>query len=126
MPARTRGYKKKERTRRQLVEAGVRALAAKGEGLTVSDVVAEAEVSNGTFYNYFPTSEDLLQAVRLRFRPWARGAGDAGDITAVFSVLVAGSDMEEPVADILRGVLDTQGVKDRKQRRSHYGAKRPK
>lgn len=27
---------------------------------------------------------------------------------------------------ILRGVLDTQGVKDRKQRRSHYGAKRPK
>ena len=27
---------------------------------------------------------------------------------------------------ILRGVLDTQGVKDRKQARSHYGAKRPK
>ena len=27
---------------------------------------------------------------------------------------------------ILRGVLDTQGVKNRKKRRSHYGAKRPK
>ena len=27
---------------------------------------------------------------------------------------------------IIRGVLDTQGVKDRKQRRSKYGAKRPK
>ena len=27
---------------------------------------------------------------------------------------------------ILRGVLDTQGVKDRKQRRSVYGTKRPK
>ena len=27
---------------------------------------------------------------------------------------------------ILRGVLDTQGVKDRRQRRSLYGAKRPK
>jgi len=27
---------------------------------------------------------------------------------------------------VLRGVLDTQGVKDRKQRRSLYGAKRPK
>ncbi|MDB2488732.1 30S ribosomal protein S12, partial [Alphaproteobacteria bacterium] len=26
----------------------------------------------------------------------------------------------------IRGVLDTQGVKDRKQRRSKYGAKRPK
>jgi flagellum-specific ATP synthase len=34
------------------------------------------------------------------------GMGDAGDITAVFSVLVAGSDMDEPVADMLRGVLD--------------------
>lgn len=27
---------------------------------------------------------------------------------------------------IIRGTLDTQGVKDRKQRRSLYGAKRPK
>ena len=27
---------------------------------------------------------------------------------------------------IVRGVLDTHGVKDRKQRRSKYGAKRPK
>jgi len=27
---------------------------------------------------------------------------------------------------ILRGVLDTHGVKDRRQRRSKYGAKRPK
>lgn len=27
---------------------------------------------------------------------------------------------------IVRGVLDTQGVADRKQSRSHYGAKRPK
>lgn len=34
------------------------------------------------------------------------GTGDQGDITGIFSVLVAGSDMEEPVADMIRGILD--------------------
>ncbi|MCZ4352906.1 FliI/YscN family ATPase [Roseovarius aestuarii] len=41
------------------------------------------------------------------------GALDQGAITAVFSVLVAGADMDEPVADILRGVLDGHVVMDR-------------
>ncbi len=41
------------------------------------------------------------------------GAEGAGDITALLTVLVAGSDMEEPVADILRGVLDGHVVLDR-------------
>ena len=49
---------------------------------------------------------------------WAERAGPgpegSGDITAVFTVLVAGSDMEETVADILRGVLDGHVVMDRK------------
>ena len=58
---RTRGHKKKERTRRHLIAAGLRVLGEKGQGLTVSDVVAEAEVSNGTFYNYFADRDKLLE-----------------------------------------------------------------
>lgn len=52
------------------------------------------------------------QIMRLAERagPGERGAGD---ITGIFSVLVAGSDMDEPVADILRGVLDGHVVLDR-------------
>ena len=42
------------------------------------------------------------------------GAEGSGSITAILTVLVAGSDMEEPVADILRGVLDGHVVMDRK------------
>lgn len=34
------------------------------------------------------------------------GTDKSGDITAVYTVLVAGSDMEEPVADMVRGILD--------------------
>jgi len=41
------------------------------------------------------------------------GSGHSGDITALYTVLVAGSDMEEPVADMLRGVLDGHVVLDR-------------
>ena len=41
------------------------------------------------------------------------GVDPLGDITAVYTVLVAGSDMEEPVADMLRGVLDGHVVLDR-------------
>lgn len=42
------------------------------------------------------------------------GENGQGDISGVYSVLVAGSDMDEPIADILRGVLDGHVILDRK------------
>lgn len=59
----TRGHRKRKKTRNQLISAGLRALADKGEALTVSDVVAAADVSNGTFYNYFVDREELFDAL---------------------------------------------------------------
>lgn len=55
---------KRERTRAHLVETAMLVFAEKGVGASViQEVIATAEVSQGTFYNYFRTNEDLLVAV---------------------------------------------------------------
>ena len=57
-----------------------------------------------------PSTANLIASLCERAGP---GPFGKGDITGVFSVLVAGSDMDEPVADITRGVLDGHVVLDR-------------
>lgn len=73
----------------------------------VATAGGEGAVSRG----YPPSLSHAITALAERAGPGAEGAGD---ITAVFTVLVPGSDMEEPVADILRGVLDGHVVLDRR------------
>jgi ATP synthase in type III secretion protein N len=41
------------------------------------------------------------------------GQGERGSITAIYTVLVEGGDMDEPIADEVRGVLDGHVVLDR-------------
>jgi len=57
-----------------------------------------------------PSLSHAIMSLAERAGP---GVQASGDITAIFTVLVAGSNMEEPVADILRGVLDGHVVLDR-------------
>jgi flagellum-specific ATP synthase len=59
----------------------------------------EAPVLRG----YPPSTAHMIMSLCERAGPGEEGEGE---ITGIFSVLVAGSDMEEPIADILRGVLD--------------------
>lgn len=77
---------------------------------------AHREVALGTgedasLRGYPPSMAHQIMALCERAGP---GTSESGDITAVFSVLVAGSDMEEPVADVLRGALDGHVVLDRR------------
>ncbi|TVS02014.1 MAG: FliI/YscN family ATPase [Rhodobacteraceae bacterium] len=72
--------------------------------------VALAAGEEPSLRGYPPTVAHRIMALAERAGP---GRDDVGAITAVFTVLVAGSDMEEPIADILRGVLDGHVVMDR-------------
>jgi len=55
------------RTRSLLLDAAVRVFARKGAGAAaIHEIAAEAGLSNGTFYNYFRTREELVDAASLQ------------------------------------------------------------
>lgn len=52
---------KKERTRRNLLATAYRLFDAKGyDATTITEIARAAEVSPGTFFNYFATKEELI------------------------------------------------------------------
>ncbi len=72
--------------------------------------VATAAGEMPSLRGYPASTAHMIMSLCERAGPGAEGQGS---ITGLFSVLVAGSDMDEPVADILRGVLDGHVVMDR-------------
>lgn len=72
--------------------------------------IALARGEPPSLHAYPPSTVSELASLLERSGP---GEGEQGDITAIYSVLVAGSDMDEPVADMVRGLLDGHVVLDR-------------
>lgn len=54
---------RRERTRAKLLESALFVFAQKGSQAMIDDVIAEAGMARGSFYNYFRTNEELLVAV---------------------------------------------------------------
>ena len=58
------GAIRREQMRTRLIESALLVFARRGvEGSVIDEVITTAEVSRGTFYNYFRTNEELLTAV---------------------------------------------------------------
>jgi AcrR family transcriptional regulator len=60
----TRRSRRKEQTRRALLEAGRKLIGDTGvEGLRIQEVTEHADIGLGSFYTYFSGKEDFVQAV---------------------------------------------------------------
>lgn len=90
---------RRERMRKRLIESAMIVFAEKGVGASViPDVVAAAEVSQGSFYNYFRTNEELLAAV---------GDELSGEMVQLIETVVGDmADPAERVATAIRCYLN--------------------
>jgi AcrR family transcriptional regulator len=54
---------RREKTRARLLESALLVFAEKGPQAVIDDVIAQAGMARGSFYNYFRTNEELMVAV---------------------------------------------------------------
>jgi AcrR family transcriptional regulator len=121
--------RKKERTRQQIADAARRLFAQRGfEAVPVSEIAREAEVSEATVFNYFPTKEDLfyhrleefeeelLASIRNR-APGESVIGAFGQFVTTPRGLLAASDPEqvEYLAAITRVITESPALLAREQ-----------
>lgn len=86
--------RKKQRTRRALIEAALRLFDEKGyEETTLAEIAAEAEVSTRTFFSYFASKEDVLFF-------------DGGTRLATALEMISARRPDEPLADLLIRLIE--------------------
>ncbi|WP_051579684.1 TetR family transcriptional regulator [Pseudonocardia acaciae] len=90
----SRRERKKRQTRRLLAETAIKLFGEQGyEQTTVAQIAATADVATKTFFNYFPSKEDVLFA-------------DDEERNVVPLRVIAERRPGEPVADLLTRVYD--------------------
>jgi len=83
--------------------------------------VGEPPASKGYTPSVFAQLALLLERAGALER--AEGAGRGGSITGIYTILVEGDDMTEPVADAARGILDGHLILSRRlAQRAHFPA----
>jgi len=97
------GMERRQKMRQRLIESAFAVFAHKGVDVSViDDVIAEAEVSRGTFYNYFKTNTELMAAV---------GQTLSNEIVSLIEDTVGGrEDPVEILATGLRLFLNTATI----------------
>ncbi len=98
-PARSLRERKRDRTRRALVDAAVELFERDGyDGTTVADIAAAADIGTRTFFSYFASKEELLFP-----------ESDAR-VQAAVTAIAERKPEDRPVDVLLRGLRDTAGA----------------
>jgi AcrR family transcriptional regulator len=119
--------RKKQQTREAIRQAALRLFAERGfEAVTVTEVAREANVSQATVFNYFPTKEDLfyqrmevfedelLRAVRER-KPGQTVLAAFRNFVLTVSGILAEDQETEQVAMFARMVLESPALQERER-----------
>jgi AcrR family transcriptional regulator len=83
------------RTRRRILDAGLRVFARSGyDGASMDDIALELEATKGLLYHYFRSKQDLLKAIlqehplRMGIETLERGVVTAADLRQTLSDLI--------------------------------------
>lgn len=86
----TRSDRRRERTRRSLLDAGRSLITSKGvAGLRIGEITEGADVALGSFYNHFGSKDELVDAVV------------ADSLTALAAAVVGAASPEEDAARVV-------------------------
>jgi AcrR family transcriptional regulator len=119
--------RKKDQTRRAISNAAHRLFLERGfEAVTVADVAREADVSEGTVFNYFPTKEDLfygrMETFEAELVAAVRDRGPGRSVLAAFRdfVLERGRELSAPdradvIAQAARLIGDSPALQARER-----------
>ena len=119
--------RKKQQTRQIIRDTALRLFAERGfEAVTVTEIAREANVSQATVFNYFPTKEDLfyqrmevfedelLRAVRER-KPGETVLGAFRDFVLDVSGVLAENQGTEQIAMFARIVTESPALQERER-----------
>ena len=105
-PAAERMDRRRVRTRAALLEAGKALFSVRSvDGVSIDDIVAEAQVAKGSFYNHFPDKDALAQELAAQARGWVEvlaaqlvvGVADPAERVARCLCGFARQALEDPV-----------------------------
>lgn len=90
----SRGYRRREATRRRIIETAARAFAEHGvDGIRLDELSELADVARGTLYNYFRTKDDLIEAivepVLQRAAAWGKSLEESDDAREDVEAIIA-------------------------------------